>query len=376
MVYEQTSQVGGGDQLATRLWVRNLLRHGIEVKLLTDKKGPTNFEEFPQKIYLTIQAVTLWKLLPAYSLSLFLTKKVKNELMEFQPDVIHIEQQLPFSYQVLGFAKRQHIPILSSFHTAAKEFVIKKFPLSLFVRKHGIYNKLIDIFQSKMLAESDAITIPSQQYKKTIAEKIKKPLYILSSPVANHFFQKIPKHEGVPKKLISVSRLSSEKRVEILISMMQYLKDKFTLTLVGDGVDRQFFEKRVSELGLSENITFQGRVDNEKLLTLYREHDLYVSASDFETFGMTYVEALGSRLPCVVYDYPVSREVIPNDMAVFVPTLDPKDWADALTKLQSTIKLYNQLSDAIEKKYSEIEKYNEEESTKKLIEIYNTLLRK
>ncbi len=155
---------------------------------------------------------------------------------------------------------------------------------------------------------------------------------------------------------------------------MSLLKDKFTLTIVGDGIDRNFLENACKKLNLEKEIKFIGWINQEDLPRIYNNHHLFISMSDYETFGITYIEALACRLPCIVYDYPVSREIIPNEMAIFINNLNPKDWAKKLIKIQKNPMIYNTIINNINKNYHKLYKYHEEQSTEKLITVYKKIL--
>lgn len=73
-----------------------------------------------------------------------------------------------------------------------------------------------------------------------------------------------------------------------------------TLTLAGDGGDG---EQMVDDLLAREECAFVSRIgridDHVQLRAIYGAHDILVMPSFFETFGVTYVEALSQGLPVV-----------------------------------------------------------------------------
>ncbi|MFG1652362.1 glycosyltransferase family 4 protein [Micromonospora sp. NPDC049275] len=73
-----------------------------------------------------------------------------------------------------------------------------------------------------------------------------------------------------------------------------------TLTFVGEGPLQGRLTERAAELGLSEALRFTGAVPPETALRLMREHDVLVHPSQFETFGMTVVEASAAGMPVLV----------------------------------------------------------------------------
>ncbi|WP_231605778.1 glycosyltransferase family 4 protein [Micromonospora sp. HK10] len=73
-----------------------------------------------------------------------------------------------------------------------------------------------------------------------------------------------------------------------------------TLTMVGEGALLRPLQARSAELGLADAVRFTGAVAPEEALRLMREHDLLVHPSQFETFGMTVVEAVAAGMPVLV----------------------------------------------------------------------------
>jgi glycosyltransferase involved in cell wall biosynthesis len=79
-------------------------------------------------------------------------------------------------------------------------------------------------------------------------------------------------------------------------------------------------------------------------------------------------------LPLIVFDYPVSREIIPKEMAIFIKELDPKKWAEELMRIKNEPKKYLEMKKQIFNNYQKILKYKEDYSTKILINIYKKIL--
>ena len=53
----------------------------------------------------------------------------------------------------------------------------------------------------------------------------------------------------------------------------------------------------MKELGIGNNVVFAGMVSPESISNYYQIADIFVSASDSETQGLTYIEALANGIP-------------------------------------------------------------------------------
>ena len=84
---------------------------------------------------------------------------------------------------------------------------------------------------------------------------------------------------------------------------------------MGDGPARSTLERQSRELGLTDHITFIGQIDNDEVYHYYQLANVFVSASDSESQGLTYDEALASDLPLVVMKSDYTAELI-DDVAI------------------------------------------------------------
>ena len=139
-----------------------------------------------------------------------------------------------------------------------------------------------------------------------------------------------------PLRLITVGRLSVTKRLELLIEMMDLLKKEnanVTLTIVGGGVLEGELRQSLAEKALGEIVTIAGRRGSEDIPALYREHDLFVSASAQEGMSNAMLEAMASGLPIVTTRCEGVHELI-IDNGVIVDDPQPALLAEAVRTLQ------------------------------------------
>ncbi len=85
-------------------------------------------------------------------------------------------------------------------------------------------------------------------------------------------------------------------------------------------------------LGVAGRVSFRSYVADEQLASLYAEARVFAFLSEYEGFGLTPLEALAHRVPVVVLDTPVAREVY-EDAATYVRPGDLAGTAAALKRL-------------------------------------------
>lgn len=127
-------------------------------------------------------------------------------------------------------------------------------------------------------------------------------------------------------KFVTVSRLSDEKNLDILIkafavaNLNKTVVDGrgFTLDIYGEGVERENLERLIKKYNAESFITLKG---HHKMDDLYREYSTYVSASFAEGFGLSLMEAAGSGLFIVGYnvDYGNTNFVVEGKTGILCP---------------------------------------------------------
>ena len=103
--------------------------------------------------------------------------------------------------------------------------------------------------------------------------------------------------------MLYVGRLSPEKEVEVVvnayIAMKQTSQQNIKLVIVGDGPDRS----RLEVLCEGHDVIFMGNLTGLNLAQAYASANVFVFASQVETFGNVVLEAMASGLPVIAYDY-------------------------------------------------------------------------
>ncbi|MDF7636739.1 glycosyltransferase [Leuconostocaceae bacterium ESL0958] len=162
------------------------------------------------------------------------------------------------------------------------------------------------------LADYDAIVLPTDRQAKRLVENLRH----LDQPVAAKELKKIQALAvggvtdwGRPKKsvhdpirLVSASRLHSEKNVDQLIALLARLHQAglaAELTIYGLGEQEQALKEQAAALGLANQVHFAGL--SQQLTKDLAKADIFLSASYSEGFGLTYLEALSQGLPVVSY---------------------------------------------------------------------------
>jgi alpha-1,3-mannosyltransferase len=126
-----------------------------------------------------------------------------------------------------------------------------------------------------------------------------------------------------PGLVLGVARLAENKRVHKVLEAMALLKDRYPhLRLEWVGADfsglRAPLERRAIELGLGGRVCFHGATSREELYRLLERAHLFVSASAYEGFGLSTIEAMSAATVVVVTAVGVHPDVVQDGVSGFL----------------------------------------------------------
>jgi glycosyltransferase involved in cell wall biosynthesis len=99
--------------------------------------------------------------------------------------------------------------------------------------------------------------------------------------------------------VLSVGRIESVKRVDLLVSAMAHVDKPIRMVVAGDGTQRANAERAAHDAGVADRVDFLGAVDDERLLALYRDTLAVLYPPYDEDFGYVTLEAFLARKPVV-----------------------------------------------------------------------------
>jgi glycosyltransferase involved in cell wall biosynthesis len=163
----------------------------------------------------------------------------------------------------------------------------------------------------------------------------------LDAPAARRSRGETRRHFGLPAAepvLLNIGRLVAQKNQDVLIRALKDVPGAH-LAIAGSGANETAYRALAADLGVGERLHLLGALSSDDVADLYACADLFVFPSTWETFGLAAVEAAMMRLPVVVADLAVLREVLSTpgpQAAVFVDPFDVARWAAAIrTQLQA-----------------------------------------
>ena len=112
--------------------------------------------------------------------------------------------------------------------------------------------------------------------------------------------------------IVSVGSVTPRKGHRRLVSALAGMRDAaWTLRIIGavpDPEELAALSAEIEQLDLADRVTVTGPMSGDEISAAYQTADLFVLASEYEGFGMAFVEAMANGLPVLGLDCPAVAE--------------------------------------------------------------------
>ena len=248
---------------------------------------------------------------------LFEATKVAKEV---NLDIVHTQTE--FALGTIGkyVAHQLDIPAIHTYHTMYEDY------LHYILNGHLLRPYHVKQFVKSYLKNMDGCIAPSGRVEDLLKRYgVQIPIRVIPTGVDLHGMngdaeRDVRQELGIDKDapvILTLSRIAAEKKINHILNVMPAIVEEFPnikFVIAGDGPDVKVLKEQVERLTLEDYVLFVGNVDHGDVGNYYRMADLFVSASDTETQGLTYIEALAAGTPCVVYDTDYTENIFDNDV--------------------------------------------------------------
>lgn len=316
---------------------------------------------------------------------------VVKRLRRFSPDLVHV--QTPLSIGVVGLlgTKMLRLPNVQTYHTYIPDFMryveitrllgvdalservsntyffermIESGLWQRLVRSREQFEERADEFFEDMLGISREVEDrPREQLSARFAWRYTRAIYDradlvltpsstlrrelvrhgVTAPV-EHLSNGLdlglvtPKDSWAPtRRMLHAGRLGTEKNVDVVLEAFAQVADRlpgWELHIAGDGPAREALERLAERLGLVGRVRFLGFVERAALAGMYRDYDLFVTASTIETQGIVLLESMAAGLPVLGVRALAIPELIRTGRdGLVVPPGDPAAMAEGMLRL-------------------------------------------
>lgn len=240
---------------------------------------------------------------------------------KLQLDIVHTQTE--FSMGLIGkfVAHNLHIPCVHTYHTMYEDYL------------HYVANgKLLRPVHVKQMskvfcAHMAGIVAPSERVLITLrGYGVTEPITVIPTGVDLERYQedgtiarqRLRQQYGLAPDtpvILTLSRLALEKHIDRLIAALPRIKAAVPgvkLMVCGDGPAREELEAQVAALGVQRDVIFTGEIRHAAVADYYHAADLFVSTSESESQGLTYIEALAAGLQVITTHSPYTDQLLDN----------------------------------------------------------------
>lgn len=200
--------------------------------------------------------------------------------------------------------------------------------------------------------------------------------FLRSDYSGNELFDIRKKYNLPEEYALYIGTLQPRKNIPMLVESFSKIKEKFPkikLVLVGNRKAHNFdtrIDETIEKLKISDEVVFSGFVDEKEKGALFQLAKVFVFPSLYEGFGIPILEAISQKLPVLVSDIPVHREIAGDGALYFNP--------GSIDEMQE--KLYNILADEnlrenlVNLGLKRLDFFSWKKSAEKIFEIYQKLI--
>lgn len=234
-------------------------------------------------------------------------KSSLQKLIDWKPDIIHSQSEF-FSFSMARkIAAAVNCPIVHTYHTIYEDYT------HYFSPSITLGRKAVIMMTRHILQHAEAVIAPSPKVETLLRSYgVQKSIAVIPTGLdLQRFETRFPQaqREALKRSLgilpeqtvfLSVGRVAKEKNLEELLDYFGRLSlPNAVLCIVGGGTYLETLRQFAAEKGIAHRVIFTGAVSPDKIPLYYQIGDIFLSASQSETQGLTYLEALASGLPLV-----------------------------------------------------------------------------
>ncbi len=240
-----------------------------------------------------------------------------------------------------------------------------------------IFAKCLSYYSKKTLRKAKSLVVINRAAEKLFEKEVSKKtkIFLIPPGIEANRYQLHPR-DLTEIRIAVIGGLIERKQVNVVLDAVNIIKNKgfkVKLYIAGGGGMEESLKKLAEELGLNNNISWLGRVPNDKIPNVLEGVDFLVSASKAESFGQVFLEAFASGALVITTPTEGAKEIVHDSVnGFFFP------FGDSVTLANKIISLSRKNSKFIEithKARFEVEStYNWKIIAEKYLEVYRSVL--
>jgi glycosyltransferase involved in cell wall biosynthesis len=316
----------GANQALNRL-VGYLLRQGVKVRIYSPTTDTPAFA--PTGDLVSVPSIPV----PGrgeYQLGFALSPRLRRDLAEFAPNIVHISSPDIVGHRAVTWARRHQIAAVASVHT--------RFDTYLAYYRLQWLEPLTRILMRRLYSRCEAIMAPAESTAAVLrAQRMNRKIAIWARGIDREQFNPARRDMdwrrglGIADDELVIGflgRLVMEKGLDVFADAIhEFAQRKVThrVLVIGDGPARPWFEQQLP------NAIFVGHQEGANLARALASTDVFLNPSITEAFGNVTLEAMACALPVIAAQATGATNLVRDGVTgTLVDPSDIEEYAAAL----------------------------------------------
>ncbi|HEU5374512.1 MAG TPA: glycosyltransferase [Ktedonobacteraceae bacterium] len=306
IVTDQYPPMVGGVPTVTRQLATDFANRGHQVWLVAPSYGSRDSYRVEQKVRVYRFSSFEWPTYEELRIAFLPFMPIRKLLKKADPDIIHIHSPVVLGNVTQLLAGGLRKPVIATNH-------YMPFNMSRALTNDPVFGKPFNNVTYSYLVHfcnrCEYVTAPTQTALDLLYEHgLRAPACAISNGIDLKRFSPGPRDEALRARLglptnrpiiLSVNRLSQEKRIDVLIEAMAKIQSPCHLAIASTGPAESELRALVDEHQLHDRVSFLGFISDTDLVALYRLADIFGIPSEADLQSITTMEAMACGLPIV-----------------------------------------------------------------------------
>jgi N-acetyl-alpha-D-glucosaminyl L-malate synthase BshA len=360
--------IGGSGIVASTLGTL-LANRGYEVHFIS-YNPPYRLPDYHENIYYHEVEISQYPLFKYPPYCLTLATKMVEVIQESELDILHVHYAIPHTISAYLAKEISHrpIPIITTLHGT---------DITLVGQQKSFFNVV-----QFALQKSDGITAVSHFLRQQTQDvfKISQDIEVIHNFVDTQQFKPITSKSRRTRfcgksnfLLIHVSNFRPVKRVEDVLSVFERIQRVLNahLLLVGEGPDTLKAKELCKQYNIEQKVCFLG--NQQQVEALLGIADLFLLTSQFESFGLSALEAISCGVPVLAVKGGGVTEVLEEGVSGYL--CNPGDHEEMAQKAIHLLQNPEQLQKMkLQCRQQAIERFNQEVLIENYVRYYQKVI--
>ncbi len=320
IVTDQYPPMVGGVPKVTHNLATDFARRGHNVVVVAPSYGTRDVHRIEDEVHIYRFSSFEWPTYVELRIPFLPFLPLRRLLKQFDPEIIHIHSPVVMGNiaQILGGGFRK--PVIATNHYMPTNIgrSLSSDPILGKSFQNVWYSYLVHFCNRCEYVTAPTITALNLLYKhglrapaRAISNGIDLTRYTPGQPdeEARQRFQ-LPADRPL---ILSVNRLSQEKRIDVLIDAAAKLHEQAHIVITSTGPAEAELRAQVKALNLQDRVTFSGFVSDEDLISLYHLAHIFAIPSQADLQSLATMEAMAVGLPVVAADAYALPELVHHE---------------------------------------------------------------